>query len=240
MDELSVCDGILLKGPRNVIPSSLRPVVLTLLHEGHQGINRTKTLARELVWWPGISADIASLVSNCEQCASTRVNLAEPLVSTALPGRPWEFLGMDLFYLNGQTSLLVVDDYSRLTEVVTLRSTTARAVIDALKSIFARHGIPQDVRSDNGPSFSSQEFAAFAASYGFNHATSSPHYAQSNGEAERMVRTVKDLFRKSKDPHLPLLSYRDTPGVDGFSPAQLLMGRQLRYRVLPATSQLAA
>ncbi|XP_037502386.1 uncharacterized protein K02A2.6-like [Rhipicephalus sanguineus] len=186
-DELSVCDGILLKGPRIVIPSSLRPVVLTLLHEGHQGVNRTKALAREPVWWPGISADIASLVTNCEQCASTRVNLAEPLVSTALPGRPWEFLGMDLFHLNGQTFLLVVDYYSRFPEVVTLRSTTARAVIDALKSIFAHHGIPQDIRSDNGPPFSSQEYVAFATSYGFNHATSSPHYARSNGEAERMA-----------------------------------------------------
>ncbi|XP_037509635.1 uncharacterized protein LOC119386393 [Rhipicephalus sanguineus] len=53
-----------------------------------------------------------------------------------------------------------------------------------------------------------------------------------------MVRTVKDLFRKSKDPHLALLSYRDTPGVDGFSPAQLLMGRQLRTRVPKQNSQL--
>nr|XP_050042515.1 uncharacterized protein K02A2.6-like [Dermacentor andersoni] len=108
-DELSVCDGVLLKGARIVIPSSLRPAVFTLLHEGHQGINRTKALARESVWWPGISTDIASLVANCEQCASTRVNFAEPLLSTALPGHPWEFLGMDLFHLNGQTFILVVD-----------------------------------------------------------------------------------------------------------------------------------
>nr|XP_050024626.1 uncharacterized protein LOC126519058 [Dermacentor andersoni] len=53
-----------------------------------------------------------------------------------------------------------------------------------------------------------------------------------------MVRTIKDLFRKSKDPHLALLSYRDTPGVNGFSPAQLLMGRQLRTRVPKQDSQL--
>ncbi|XP_054926179.1 uncharacterized protein [Dermacentor andersoni] len=52
-----------------------------------------------------------------------------------------------------------------------------------------------------------------------------------------MVRTIKDLFRKSKDPHLALLSYRDTPGVDGFSPAQLLMGRQLRTKVPKQDSQ---
>nr|XP_050038399.1 uncharacterized protein K02A2.6-like [Dermacentor andersoni] len=237
-DELSVCDAVLLKDARIVIPSSLRPAVLTLFHEGHPGINRTKALARESVWWPGISTDIASLVANCEQCASTRVNFSEPLLSTALPGHPWEFLGMDLFHLNGQTFVLVVDYYSRFPEVVTLRSKTAQAVIDALESIFARHGIPQEVRSDNGPPFSSQEFAAFPASYGFNHRTSSPHCAQSNGEAERMVRTIKDLFRKSKDPYLALLSYRHTRGVDGFSPAQLLMGRQLRTRVPKQGSQL--
>lgn len=201
---------------------------MTLLHKGHQSINRTKALARELVWWPGISADIASLVANCKQCAFTRVNLAEPLVSMALPGR----------HLNGKTFILVVDYYSRLPEVVTLRSTTAQAVINALKSIFARHGILQEVRSDNSPPFSSQEFASFAASYGFKHETSSPYYAQSNGEAETMVCTVKDLFCKLSDPHLALLSYWDTPGVDGFSPAQLLMGCQLRTEVPKQKSKL--
>nr|XP_050038393.1 uncharacterized protein LOC126535627 [Dermacentor andersoni] len=175
-DELSVCDGVLLKGVRIVIPSSLRPAVLMLLHEGHQSINRTKALARD------------------------------PLLSTALPGHPWEFLGMDLFHLNGQTFILVLDYYSRFPEVVTLRSTTAQAVIDVVKSIF--------------PAMESRKKSA---SYGFNHKTSSPHYAQSNGEVERMVRTIKDLFRKSKDPYLALLSYREAPGVDGFSPAQLLM-----------------
>nr|XP_037270742.1 uncharacterized protein K02A2.6-like [Rhipicephalus microplus] len=237
-DELSVCDGVLLKGARMVIRHSLRPAVLTLLHEGHQGINRTKALARESIWWPGISADITSLVTNCEQCASTRENLAEPLVSTVLPGHPWELVGMDLFHLRSQTFILVVDYHSRYPEVVTLRSTTAQAVIDVLKSIFARHGIQREVRSDNGPPFSSREFAALAASYGFDHVTSSPNYAQSNGEAERMVRTIKELFRTATDPHLALLSYRDTPGVDGFSPAQLLMGRQLRTKVPKQDSQV--
>ncbi|XP_070385303.1 uncharacterized protein [Dermacentor albipictus] len=130
-DELSICDGVLLKGAPIVIPSSLRPAVLTPLHECHQDINRTKALARESVWWPGISADIASFVANCEQCTSSRVDFAEPLLSTGLPGQPWEFLGMGLFKLNDQTFILVVDYYSRFPGVVTLRSTTAQA-IDAL------------------------------------------------------------------------------------------------------------
>ncbi|XP_064479154.1 uncharacterized protein LOC135392369 [Ornithodoros turicata] len=133
---------------------------------------------------------------------------------------------------------MVMDCYSRYPEVLTLRSTTAQVVTEVLKGLFEQHWIPQQVRSDNGPPFSSRDFAAFALSYGFDRVTSSPHYAQSNGEVDRMIRTVKDLLRKTKDPHLALLNYRDTPGVAGFSPAQSLMGRRLRTRFPKAENQL--
>ncbi|XP_037528497.1 uncharacterized protein K02A2.6-like [Rhipicephalus sanguineus] len=236
-NEISICDGLLLKGTCIIVPPELRPSVLTLLHEGHQGINRCKAKARECVWWPGISADITALVSKCERCTSMRANPAEPLIPTTLPGTPWEVLGMDLCHCNGQTFLVVVDYYSRYPEVVTLRRTTAGVIREILKSLFARHGIPRIVRSDNGPPFSSHEMAAFARSYGFQLITSSPHYPQSNGEVERMVQIVKNLFSKATDPYLALLDYRDTPGKSGYSPAQLLMGRQLRTR-LPKTEEL--
>ncbi|XP_075531723.1 uncharacterized protein LOC142564561 [Dermacentor variabilis] len=141
---------------------------------------------------------------------------------------------MDLFSYKGHNYLLVVDYRSRYPEVIYMRSTNSEAVINAVKSIFARFGIPAVVRSDNGPQFASRAFAAFAKYYGFQHITSSPNYPQSNGEVERMVRTIKELFAKADDPFLALLSYRDTAGVTGFSPAQLLLGRSLRTR-LPKT-----
>ena len=105
----------------------------------------------------------------------------------------------------------MVDYFSRYPEVVQLRSTTSGAVISHLKSVFARHGIPEVVRSDNGPQYASKEFSEFAQSYGFQHITSSPKYPQSNGQAERMVQTVKQLLRDSEDPYLAILSYRATP-----------------------------
>ena len=70
-------------------------------------------------------------------------------------------------------------------------------------------------------------FDLFARTYGFEHRTSSPQYTQSNGASERAVQTAKLLLKKVDDTYLALFSYRTTPLVNGFSPAQLLMGRQL-------------
>jgi len=111
-------------------------------------------------------------------------------------------------------------------------------VIAALKSVFARHGIPETLRSDNGPQYPSEEFTRFASSYGFFHITSSPRYPQSNGQVERMVQTIKRMLKKSSDPHVAVLSYRATPHPwCGFSPAELCMGRRIRTTV-PQTKRM--
>ena len=103
--------------------------------------------------------------------------------------------------------------------------------------MFSRFGIPEIVVSDNGPQYSSQEFADFAKAYNFCHTTSSPHYPQSNGQAECTVKTVKKLLRDSTDLCLSLLSYRATPlPWCGVSPAKLLMGRKIRSD-LPQTRE---
>nr|XP_037270721.1 uncharacterized protein K02A2.6-like [Rhipicephalus microplus] len=234
-ETLSVYDGLLLLDRRIVIPSAQRKDILALLHEGHQGVRRCQVRARECVWWPHCSQHIEDLVAQCAKCAETRTLRSEPLSPTPTPERPWQRLGIDLFHLEGRDYVLIVDYYSRFPEIVTLGTSSAKAVVAAVKSCFARFGIPDVVRTDNGPQFSSKEFADFATAYRFCHETSSPRYPQSNGEVERMVRTVKDLLKKSPDPYLALLAYRDTPGVSGVSPAQLLMGRRLQTRlpVLP-------
>eukprot|EP00731_Ephydatia_muelleri_P032552 Em0024g96a len=152
-----------------------------------------------------------------------------------LPDYPWQSVAMDLFVLNGVNYVVIVDYFSRYPEVIKLSSTTSNTVIDAVKAVFSRHGIPESVRSDSGPQFSSHEFAKFAASYGFKHTTSSPYFPQSNGLAERTVQTVKNILKGNQDPYLAILTYRSTqlPWC-GLSPAQLLMGRQLRTN-LPQT-----
>jgi transposase InsO family protein len=230
-ENITVQNGLLLYGSRIIVPSSLRHETMIALHAGHLGVAKCRSKARQSVWWPKIGADIDKYVNSCQTCQHYARDRAEPLLSTSLPALPWQKVATDLFELNGLNYIVVVDYYSRYIEYARLPSATSAAVILALQSIFARHGIPMLCVSDGGPCYSSSEFETFAGNYGFEHQRSSPRFSQANGAAERAVQTVKSILRKADDPFLAMLSYRTTPVLDGYSPAQLLMGRQPRSTV---------
>ena len=235
--ELTIHQGLLLYGTRIVIPKTLQRETLTKIHQGHQGVQRCCLRAKVSVWWPGISQQIDNFVKQCPTCVKESSPNSEPMMQTELPAFPWQRVGSDLFVLNGVSYLLIVDYFSRFPEAIKLKTTTSASIIEAFKTVFSRHGIPETVMSDNGPQYASQEFTEFARSYDFCHVTSSPHFPQSNGQAERTVQTVKKLLKESDDPYMALLNYRTTsfPWC-GLSPAQLLMGRQLRAN-LPLTEE---
>ena len=233
--ELSVENDLLLRGCRIVIPTALRRDILEKLHTGHQGIVKCRERARQSVWWPGLSTQLLQKVKDCSICCKEHSQPAEPLITSELPELPFQKVGTDLFEWEKRTYLLLVDYYS---QVALLKGTTATEVIAHMKSIFARHGIPELIVSDNGPQYSSKEFAEFMREYQCRHITSSPLYPQSNGEAERAVKTIKGLLKKEGDPYLALLSYRATPLQIGYSPSELLMGRKLRTTVPTIREQL--
>ena len=236
---LSLHDDILLYGSRIVVPTSLQKQVLQKVHHGHQGIQRCRLRITSSVWWPGISNAMERYIRSCPQCVKSYVPPKEPLITTPLPTRPWQKLAADLFELNNNPYLIVVDYFSRYPEVVKLTSTTSVSIINILKSIFARHGIPSTLITDNGPQFSSREFQKFASVYSFQHLTSSPRYPQSNGLVERAVGTTKGLLRNTSDPHLALLSFRATPlPWCSLSPAELLFGRKINTDLPQSNQQL--
>ena len=164
-------------------------------------------------------------------CAKEKHNRAEPLLCTQFPSYPWQTVATDLFELHGRCYLLVIGYYSRFIELSLLTETTSTAVINSLKSIFARHGLPERLISDNGPQYASDAFAKFAKEYKFCHLISSPKFPQANVEAERGVETIKEMLKRSSDPYLALPAYRSTPLHNGYSPAELLMSRRLRTTV---------
>ena len=237
--ELTLSSGLILRGQRLYVPPCLRDEILRTIHQGHQGETRCKLRAATSVWWPGLASEIKRLVATCPECSKYRVQPTEPLVSSPTPDRPWQVIGADLAQHGRHTYLILVDYYSRFPEVVTLTSTTSAKLVSVLHSIFARHGVPEVFRSDNGPQFVSADFQRFLQRLGIQHITSSPYYPQSNGEAERMVRTVKSMLSKNNTEaefYDALLAYRTTPlAFCSTSPAELLMGRRLRS-ALPALS----
>ena len=229
--EITVQNGLLLRGSRIVIPESLRNEILQKLHDGHLGIVKCRARAASSVWWPGLSKELKNLVENCDVCKKEKGNHSEPMIQSATPDRPWQVLGSDLFDWKGHKYLPLVDYLSRYPEIAKLDSEDSESVIQHMKSIFGRHGISEVVRTDNGPQYTSEAFHDFANEYDFAQLTSSPRYPQSNGEAERMVQTVKGLLQKTEDPYAALLAYRASPLSNGFSPAEILMGRKLRTKV---------
>lgn len=239
-DELAMQDGIILRGERIVIPSSMRREMLRKAHEGHLGINSCVRRARELIFWPGMSAALRLYVESCHVCAAMPVKQSkEPLIIHPAPDRPWQKVGTDIMEVEGRNYLITVDYYSKYFEVDFLADMSAATVIARLKQHCARYGIPDKIISDNGPQFACGAFKKFTEKYDIEHEPSSPGNSQANGAAEAAVKTAKSVMLKcakaGEDPYIGLLNLRNTPheGV-GTSPAQKLLGRRTKT-LLPTT-----
>nr|XP_009858557.1 uncharacterized protein K02A2.6-like [Ciona intestinalis] len=208
-------------------------------------MEKCKSRARELLYWPGMAHDIEDIVMKCTIedivmkcticCKYQRNHRREVMIPHEIPDGRFLKVGMDIMTFRGNDYLVVVDYYSKYPEIISLTDKTAKTIVEHLKSMFARHGIPREVISDNMP-FASKDFLDFAKSWDFKTTTSSPRYPQSNGQAERTIQTLKNLLKKAyddgKDPYLAILEYRNTPISDlQYSPVQMLMSRRLRTKI---------
>ena len=106
---------------------------------------------------------------------------------------------MGIFHYESQSYLLIVNYTSRFPIVRKLKSMPAQHVAKHFKSIFLEYGWPDTLVSDIGLCYVAEIFTNIMKEYAVNHITSSPHYPQSNGLAEKFVQIVKNLFYKAKD-----------------------------------------
>lgn len=235
--DLTIVDDTLLLGDRIVIPEKLKPAILAVLHKGHPGIRRSKQLAREYVYWPKMSEDIEHLVRQCDACAiNQKLPVKVPLDPWPIPSRPMERVHMDYAEAaNGHYLLIFVDAYTKFIDVATTSTITTNRTIDLCRKIFSRYGPPDILVTDHGTQFTSGQFAAFCKEMQSTHLLSSVNHPQSNGQAERMVDTVKRAIAKDPDHWKKqlldfLYSYRYTPcsaSPEGKSPAELFFGRRM-------------
>ena len=186
---------------------------------------------------------VENFVASCNAClAATPQKKHQPLITTNLPEGPWRHVASDFkgpiakdFYF-----LLVIDEYSRFPEVAVLDSTGAANVIPHFDRIWSTHGNPEEVKTDNGPPFNSNDFSNYAKKRGFKHRPIMPEQPSSNGLAENFMKMLQKVahtaYVEHKDPkeavYRYLLSYRATPhSATGKSPAEMLFNRKIATSV---------
>ncbi|XP_040168903.1 uncharacterized protein K02A2.6-like isoform X1 [Anopheles arabiensis] len=239
-DGLSVVADCITYGERLVVPPSSRESVLKQLHKGHPGIERMRSIARQYVYWPNVDEDVAHIVKSCIECSSVaKTDRKTTLESWPVPEKAWQRLHLDYAGpVNGYYYLILVDAYSKWPEVMRTKDITTTATLRMLRNIFARHGQPETLVTDNGTQFTSNMFETFCEHL-IVHLKTAPFHPQSNGLAERFVDTFKralknitaggETLEEAIDTFL--LCYRSTPcrsSPEGKSPAEHIYKRPIR------------
>ena len=233
-EEISIEDGLLLKGTCIIVPQALHKDMIWLLHTGHLRLEKCLNRAKQSMYWPSLYDELKDLIINCTTClkfSAQKPTSNKQHAGHEIPLHLWSKLASDIFYFEGDSYLLIVNYTSHFPIISKLSSITRKAIAHHMQSIFSEYGWPDTLVTDNGPCYTSEEFQILLQSMSVNHLTSSPHYPQSNGLAEKYVGIIKNLFYKAKEegqsPYTALMVYRNTP-LNGTlqSPMQILQGRQ--------------
>ncbi|XP_058983670.1 uncharacterized protein K02A2.6-like [Musca domestica] len=240
--EYTIDAGILFKGKRVIVPTSLQEAVLEELHYTHIGITKMKQLARRYVFWSSIDKDIEQFVRSCSACALVKKNPPKAVLHPwEEPDGNWQRIHIDYAGpYQGYQFLVVVDAKSKWAEVgVCSSAPTSTSTIEMLNNIFARNGYPDVLVSDNATIFKSEEFQNFCTNSGIFQKYIAPGHPATNGLAERNVQTLKQRLAAMAEDPSPiskkvreiLFKYRATPLRNGKSPSEMYLGRQIRIRL---------
>ena len=197
-----------------VVPTTLRPRALSLMHftpmGGHPGQTRMYATMRRVFYWPHMAADVLATVRDCASCARERLKQRkrkEPLQTFIAPG-PLEDVAIDLLgpfstTKQGYKSILVITDrFSKLCQVVPLRSTEAFACAVAFVEHWVyKFGSPARLISDNGPQFVSRFFKAVCRLIGVKTVPTTAYHPETNGQTERYNRSLLAMLRHYVGEH---------------------------------------
>ena len=237
-NHLYTIDRVIMLGERIIIPTKLRPQILSTLHAAHQGINAMTQRAADSVFWPGISIDITRTREECVDCHRiAKSNPSEPPAEIEPPEYPFQKLCADYFTHMGKDYLVIVDRYTNW-PIVFRENGTARSLIKHLRDIFSNVGAAKELTSDGGPQFTAEATQTFLQSWDCHHRRTSVGNPHANTRAEVAVKTVKRLLMTCTGPtgsldtdsfQRAMLVYRNSIDPETkASPAMILFGRPLR------------
>lgn len=201
-----------------------------------------KQLARRYVYWKSIDKDIERKVRECTSCVKTNSNPTKaPLHTWDEPQRNWQRVHIDYAGIfQGYYYLVVIDAKSKWAEIGIIKEApTTKLTIEILLDLFARHGYPDVLVSDNATIFTSSEFQQFCKQVGIFQKFIAPGHPATNGLAERNVQTLKRRLKAMESDSRPvrvkvreiLFRYRATPMNNGKTPSEQYLNRQIRIQL---------
>ena len=197
--------------------------------------------AKHAVYWPGLIDDIERTRKSCSICDRNAPSQTQmPPLTLASPDFPFQMIAMDYFENKGKSWLVIADRFSGWLSLNYFpREATSSELISRLKNYFCTFGIPEEISSDDGPQFRSNQLKQFLQDWGVkNHRVSSAYHPHSNLRAETAVKSGKRLLMdNTKLDGSPdwdkviraLMQHRNTPDTEyNLSPSQLVFGRPIR------------
>jgi hypothetical protein len=195
-----------------VIPddATLRRECIEAMHDhpysGHFGQRKTLDLVQRVFYWPKMKEDVEVYCRVCPSCQLNKAKNTKPaglLQPLDIPGRRWESVSMDFIVelpvsKNGNDSIMViVDRLSKMTHLVPCKSTATSPDIAEffIREVVRLHGWPTSIVSDRDPKFTSEFWRHLHQIFGAKLHMSSAYHPQTDGQTERMNRTLEDVLR---------------------------------------------
>jgi len=237
-----------------VVPESLRQRLFSATHAGplaaHLGAERTVTQLQQLYYWPGMRKDVTAWCHLCDTCTKAKgpPSRAHAPMQKVLTGAPLDIVAIDILSglptsTEGLKYILVATDYfTKWSEAYALPDQEAATCMNALyNNLFARFGLPRQLHSDQGPNFESRLVTELCKITGVHRTRTTPFHPRSDGQTERMNRTLLQMLRTTASDHprdwpgklhTVMAAYRMTKhSTTSVTPNRAMLGREV---LLPA------
>ena len=184
-----------------IIPESDRTNMLTILHNTHLESDSMKRLARGKFWWPRMSKDIEEKYKSCQDCKEEGISKMHKR-AVVIPAdltmmAPAEELSMDYATFENRKYMIMKDKASGFIDVKATKDQTTAEAQRCVHEWAFTFGLPHEIKTDGGPAFR-EGFQSYLMGLGIGHTPTSAYNPQSNGLAERGVRQIKDVLKKTK------------------------------------------
>jgi hypothetical protein len=187
---------------RTLLQHRERAAIISCHNEtvGHGGVERTITkLLENNHRWPLMRQAVREFIKECPCCQKmSAIKIAiHTTPFTTSSNEAMEVINIDFVgpFPNKKYILVMIDTFTRWTELFCCTDATAKSAAESLLSHFGRFGCPRSIRSDRGPHFANDIIEQFLQLTGVGHNLTLAYSSQENAKVERVNKEVNRHLR---------------------------------------------